>query len=150
MVVRPKSSELIYYFFLITLRPDPCLLEKSSDIISLQSFLFRRYEFNVEDGDVIMLATDGIFDNVPDSLLLEEISAKVTKEDLATSLQQCANSIALIAKSLSQDPNFLSPFAKNARDNGFVMSGGKEDDITILLAAVKISPEGRSRFSDSV
>ena len=95
----------------------------------------------MEDGDVIMLATDGIFDNVPDSLLLAEISSKVTEEDLASSLQQCANSIALIARSLSQDPNFLSPFAKNARANGFAMSGGKEDDITVLLAAVKIGDD---------
>ena len=38
-----------------------------------------------------------------------------------------------------QDPNFLSPFAKNARANGLGnIKGGKEDDITVLLAAVKI------------
>ena len=37
-----------------------------------------RYEFAVEDGDVIMLATDGVFDNVPDSLLLSEITEKVS------------------------------------------------------------------------
>ena len=106
------------------------------------SHFFLRYEFNVEDGDVIMLATDGIFDNVPDHLLVSEISSKVTEGgDLASSLQQCANSIALIARSLSQDPDFLSPFAKNARANGFAMSGGKEDDITVLLAAVRIGGE---------
>ncbi len=102
-----------------------------------------RYEFNVEDGDVIMLATDGIFDNVPDSLLLAEISRTVASpaaDDLAVRLQHCANSIALMARKMSQDPHFLSPFAKNARSNGFHgMSGGKEDDITILLAAVRIS-----------
>lgn len=34
-----------------------------------------RYEFNVQDGDVIIMATDGIFDNVPDSILVAEISA---------------------------------------------------------------------------
>ncbi|TRY75058.1 hypothetical protein TCAL_01280 [Tigriopus californicus] len=94
-----------------------------------------------------MLATDGIFDNVPDSLLVDEISAKVSSPDLVAPshdeltarLQQCANSIALIARKLSQDPDFLSPFAQNARANGFRMSGGKEDDITVLLAAVRIS-----------
>ena len=30
-----------------------------------------QYAFSVEDGDVILLATDGIFDNVPDRLLVE-------------------------------------------------------------------------------
>ena len=37
-----------------------------------------------------------------------------------------------------QDPHFLSPFAKNATANGFHMLGGKEDDITVLLAAVRL------------
>jgi protein phosphatase PTC7 len=54
--------------------------------------------------------------------------------------QACANSIALIARKLSQDPSFLSPFARSARANGFRdVVGGKEDDITVLLAAVRLS-----------
>ena len=85
-----------------------------------------RYEFNVEDGDVIMLATDGIFDNVPTSLLVDQISSNIDHgtlsacgsgsrctdeeyaracEDVALKLQQCANSIALIARKLSQVRN---------------------------------------------
>ena len=32
-----------------------------------------QYEFSVEDGDVILMATDGIFDNVPDRLLVQEM-----------------------------------------------------------------------------
>ena len=182
----------------------------------------------MEDGDVIMLATDGIFDNVPDSILVDEISSRIVfsssnsessndeesrrrsskkadkgysdsgyssdselsssssssstsadaavlssrlsstsldeavlsratsskssassstsdeasaivdDSDLSWRLQQCANSIALMARKLSQDPDFLSPFAQNARANGFNMSGGKEDDITVLLAAVRL------------
>ena len=39
----------------------------------MENFLFR-YEFHVQDGDVIIMATDGIFDNVPDSLLVAEIN----------------------------------------------------------------------------
>lgn len=101
----------------------------------LHRLLLSRYEFPVEDGDVIMLATDGIFDNVPDSLLVEQMSTLSGCTD-ASQLQQCANSIAMIARKLSQDVDFLSPFAQNARANGFFMSGGKEDDITVLLATV--------------
>ena len=37
-----------------------------------------RYEFSVEDGDVILLATDGVFDNVPDSVLVKEIGSLQT------------------------------------------------------------------------
>ena len=63
--------------------------------------------------------------------------------------QACANSIALIARKLSQDPNFLSPFARSARSNGFHdVVGGKEDDITVLLAAVRLGASPSSCSSD--
>ena len=59
----------------------------------------------------------------------------------ASKVQACANSIALIARSLSRDENFLSPFAKNARASGFKgVMGGKEDDVTVILAAVNYNP----------
>ena len=64
-------------------------------------------------------------------------------------IQACANSIALIARRLSQDPDFLSPFARSARSNGFHdVLGGKEDDITVLLATVRLSggASGHSRL----
>ena len=55
----------------------------------------------------------------------------------ASAVQACANSIALIARSLSRDDRYLSPFAKNARASGFKnVLGGKEDDVTVILAAV--------------
>ena len=63
--------------------------------------------------------------------------------------QACANSIALIARKLSQDENFLSPFAKNARANGFGnVAGGKVDDVTVVLAAVSLN-ENKSLGSSS-
>ena len=141
-----KSFEQTHFFntpFQLSLPPQ----ELASDVLNDHPESADRYEFNVEDGDVILLATDGIFDNVPDSLLVEEITSKMASsdskstsaEELSAKLQQAANSIALIARKLSQDPDFLSPFAQNARANGYNMSGGKEDDITVLLAAVKLS-----------
>nr|CAD7404879.1 unnamed protein product [Timema cristinae] len=91
--------------------------------------------FTVEDGDVILLATDGVFDNVPDHLLLSEL-CKVEGERDPVKLQGVANAIALMARSLAFDSTFMSPFAKNARENGINTLGGKPDDITVLLATV--------------
>jgi len=132
--------------------------EMASDVLTDQPEAADAYEFPVEDGDVILLATDGVFDNVPTALLVDQISSSVENgqtaassnvpsfakgcEELAVRLQMAANSIALIARKLSQDPNFLSPFAKNARAAGHHgVAGGKEDDITILLAAVRVGRE---------
>ncbi|XP_047003031.1 protein phosphatase PTC7 homolog [Schistocerca americana] len=93
--------------------------------------------FPVEDGDVILLATDGVFDNVPDQLLLAEL-CKIQGESDPLKIQGVANSIALMARALAFDSNFLSPFAQNARHNGIEAIGGKPDDITVLLATVTI------------
>jgi protein phosphatase PTC7 len=53
-------------------------------------------------------------------------------------LQRCANSIALMARRLSRDPQFLSPFCVNALAAGIEAEGGKPDDITLLLATVSL------------
>jgi protein phosphatase PTC7 len=142
----------------------------AADVLSDAPESADRYEFSVEDGDVIVLATDGVFDNIPDSLLVAEIGALQTGSSTPDPariqviqhldptyvlhnianrslicLQACANSIALIARKLSQDESFLSPFAKNARTSGFFnVSGGKEDDVTVILAAVSLKDSERT------
>lgn len=65
-----------------------------------------QYAFSVEDGDVILLATDGIFDNVPDRLLVEEMD-KVQHCKDEVILQQSANTIALMARRLSRDSQVM-------------------------------------------
>jgi len=131
-----RSSEQQHYFntpFQLSLPPS----EMASDVLSDRPEAADRYEFNVEDGDVILLATDGVFDNVPDALLVEQISSIKGCTDDLVKIQQCCNSLAFLARQLSRDENFLSPFAKNARRSGYAdVSGGKEDDVTVLLAAV--------------
>jgi len=74
-------------------------------------------EFSVEDGDVILVATDGVFDNVPESELVSELKRAQGLVD-PTQLQAVADSIAWMARTLSFDSEFMSPFAKNARQNG--------------------------------
>lgn len=78
--------------------------------------------FAVEDGDVILLATDGVFDNVPDSLLISELCRVQGERDLVK-IQTVANTIALMARKLAFDQRFMSPFAKSARENGIYTVG---------------------------
>lgn len=53
---------------------------------------------------------------MPKKLLLETLK-EVEGERDAVKLQMTANSIALMARSLSFDSDFMSPFAINARKN---------------------------------
>ncbi|XP_071445837.1 protein phosphatase PTC7 homolog [Hetaerina americana] len=131
-----RSEEQIHYFntpFQLSLAPP----QHSGLVLSDRPEAADTSEFQVEDGDVILVATDGVFDNVPPSLLLVEL-AKVQGEKDPFRLQGTANTIALMARSLAFDAHFLSPFARRARENGIDATGGKPDDITVLLATVAL------------
>lgn len=90
--------------------------------------------FDVQLGDIILTATDGLFDNMPDYMILQEL--KKLKNSNYESIQQTARSIAEQAHELAYDPTYMSPFAQFACDNGLNVRGGKPDDITVLLSIV--------------
>lgn len=129
-----RSLEQQHYFntpFQLSLPPpdqDGVVLSDSPDAANTS-------DFPVEDGDVIMLGTDGIFDNLPDALIVAELHGLEGVRDVVR-LQQAANSLALQARTLSFDADYLSPFSINARKNGINARGGKPDDITVILATV--------------
>lgn len=80
--------------------------------------------FHVEDGDVILLATDGVFDNVPQHMLLTELNSLQGERDLVQ-IQKVANSIALMARCLAFDRNHNSPFTTAARKHGIHALGNE-------------------------
>jgi hypothetical protein len=49
--------------------------------------------------------------------------------------------IADLAYSNSKDRNFVSPFEKKAKQNGKKFKGGKQDDITVIVAQIAQSCE---------
>jgi protein phosphatase PTC7 len=91
--------------------------------------------FGVCEGDIILVATDGLFDNLPTQLIEKEFSHFGPEVDL-NELQRVCNSLALQARRLAFDPEFVSPFAKKAISHGYRCNGGKPDDITVILSLV--------------
>ncbi|CAF1036725.1 unnamed protein product [Brachionus calyciflorus] len=90
--------------------------------------------FQLLEGDFIVMATDGLWDNLSESHLLLKIAN--IKDCFKEDMQQAARNIASFAAELSQDPDYMSPFAISARKHGLNFRGGKPDDITVLLARV--------------
>ncbi|KAK7087157.1 protein phosphatase PTC7 homolog [Littorina saxatilis] len=91
--------------------------------------------FKVEDGDVIVLGTDGLFDNLSEDMILGYVSSNL-KDNREESVQKTASTIAESAYHLSVDPEYMSPFALSAIDAGIELTGGKPDDITCIMARV--------------
>ncbi|XP_020210966.1 probable protein phosphatase 2C 26 isoform X1 [Cajanus cajan] len=94
---------------------------------------------NVEliEGDTIVMGSDGLFDNVFDHEIIPTI---VRYKDVAEALANLASSHAM-------DSNFDSPYSLEARSRGFEpplwkkilgmkLTGGKLDDITVLVGQV--------------
>lgn len=92
-------------------------------------------QFVMERGDIVILATDGVYDNVSEEMLLHTLSPASGIAD-AVKLQMYANSVALMARSLSFNPNHDSPFSQHAKRHNIDAPGGKPDDITVILASV--------------
>jgi protein phosphatase PTC7 len=105
----------------------------------------------LEAGDVIVMGTDGLWDNVS----IEDILAIVRGEN---NVERFAALLGELAVSHSQDPEYDSPYAIEARKQGYELSffekiaaakltegglqlgqisGGKMDDITILVGEVE-------------
>ncbi|XP_074642148.1 protein phosphatase PTC7 homolog isoform X1 [Tubulanus polymorphus] len=91
--------------------------------------------FPVEEGDIIVLGTDGLFDNLTDEMIIEHLRSHKTNS--LSTIQNAANGLVNMAVTKSYDPEYISPFCIAARDAGINCLGGKPDDITVLLASVQ-------------
>lgn len=83
----------------------------------------------VLEGDLIILATDGLFDNVDEDVLLDIVSAE-------PELEAMTKQLVAKAYELSLDRSRDSPFARLAKENDLLWGGGIPDDITIIAARV--------------
>eukprot|EP00923_Selenidium_pygospionis_P020557 GHVN01035495.1.p1 GENE.GHVN01035495.1~~GHVN01035495.1.p1 ORF type:complete len:762 (-),score=174.03 GHVN01035495.1:1859-4144(-) len=110
------------------------------------------HTFQVKEGDLILLGTDGVFDNLFDheiaaitNLALSPFEAWLLHDPNAlTPASSVAIAIAEAAAFRSRDPWAKTPFMANARRNGTTYRGGKLDDITCVASWVTRA----SMFSD--
>jgi len=103
----------------------------------------------VRPGDILVLATDGLFDNVDEEALLDLIEGLLTEgSGTGASPQQLADAIAARAKELSLDKSVDSPFAILAKDNDILWGGGRPDDITVLVSHILDRADARAPPTD--
>ncbi|CAB3402426.1 unnamed protein product [Caenorhabditis bovis] len=128
-----KSREQVHYFnapFQLTLPP-----EGYQGFIGDNPDMADRDELAVKKGDIILLATDGVWDNLSDHHVLEQLK---TLDEGKRNVQEVCNALALTARRLAFDSKHNSPFAMKAREHGFSAPGGKPDDITLTAKPDKV------------
>lgn len=109
----------------------PYQIERGDD----PSLLLESYEIALNDGDVIVTATDGLFDNLYD----HEI-ASIIQNSLQSGLgpKEMATLLAEKAQERGKSTSGTSPFSDAARAAGYnTYIGGKLDDVTVIVSLVK-------------
>lgn len=89
---------------------------------------------NVEEGDMVVLGSDGLWDNVFESEIVEILNNEEFSEELDPT--RAANLIATKAHECAVSATVDSPFAVNAQKHDIPFSGGKIDDITVLVCKI--------------
>uniref|UniRef100_A0A2N9GI58 Protein phosphatase n=1 Tax=Fagus sylvatica TaxID=28930 RepID=A0A2N9GI58_FAGSY len=90
-------------------------------------------KIEVVPGDIIVLGTDGLLDNMWPEEIEDEIKLGTLE---CVNPEQLAWNIAELALDNSMDKNFFSPFAKAAELAGKERMGGKIDDITVVVGHI--------------
>jgi len=89
------------------------------------------YEVAAEAGDLVLLFTDGLSDNLHEHEILE-----IVDRGALASPEGLAEALATAASVRSLDPKADVPFSEACRRKGFAPHGGKPDDITVVAAWV--------------
>jgi len=111
------------------------------------------FDIEVEEGDLILLYSDGVEDNLHDAEVLDLCDHCLSPyaAHVLGLPQKAVTSASLVARALgsaaflrSLDPTAKTPFRDQARKHGWPTSwcrGGKEDDITCVAAWVQHAAE---------
>ena len=88
------------------------------------------FSHSIKAGDLIVMGSDGVFDNLHDAMIWMLVNTG------SVSTQEMADMIVNAAYKLSLDSKYSSPFAVAAKKNGVKFLGGKNDDISVIVAKV--------------
>ncbi|KAK9071026.1 hypothetical protein SSX86_009594 [Deinandra increscens subsp. villosa] len=120
-----KSSPLLHGFHFAS------QVEESDDPLQL----VEEYLIELEVGDIVVSATDGLFDNVYE----REVTMIVSKSlQAGMKPQEIANILATRAQEVGKSAYVRSPFSDAAQAAGYTgYAGGKPDNVAVIVSLVE-------------
>ncbi|KAJ8754843.1 hypothetical protein K2173_015355 [Erythroxylum novogranatense] len=102
---------------------------------SLQLGTFYRYKIDLDEGDIIITATKGLFDNLYEQEICSIVSLSL---QAGLRLQEVAELLAARAQEIGKSATARTPFADIAQAAGYVgYTGGKLDDVTVIVSLLQ-------------
>jgi serine/threonine protein phosphatase PrpC len=90
----------------------------------------QHYTIPIQEGDIVVVGSDGLFDNVFDEQILEIINSESDAQKIADALLNKAREVA------EETESGASPFQERAVREGYYYQGGKADDMTVVIGIV--------------
>ena len=96
----------------------------------------QEYTLKIQRGDIIIMGSDGLFDNVFDEDILDIVNSFESKKRFNPQL--VSDALLNRAREVAEDSRArYSPFQERAKEEGFYYQGGKMDDTTVLVSMIK-------------
>jgi len=93
----------------------------------------KTYSIQLEEGDLLVIGSDGLFDNMAAHSIT---SITVPSKGKEKSCSELATAIAQKAYDISINSRNSTPFEKEAQKQGKSWRGGKQDDVTVIVGLV--------------
>eukprot|EP00440_Ansanella_granifera_P001928 gb/GFBE01002086.1/.p1 GENE.gb/GFBE01002086.1/~~gb/GFBE01002086.1/.p1 ORF type:complete len:714 (+),score=138.80 gb/GFBE01002086.1/:1-2142(+) len=149
VIARSKEQQHSFNFPYQLMRLPPALLRRVPKGRKLDTSAdCDTYRVQLCEGDLILLYSDGLVDNLHEAEILDVVNSLLHRElqqDSRGSFGMCdsliapatiAKSLALAAQKRSLDPEAEVPFSLASTLHGVQSQGGKQDDITVVTAWV--------------
>lgn len=124
--VAVKTKEIVHYF--------ECPYQLSEDSPDRPKD-GTKLNANVQPGDVILMGSDGLFDNLSDDVILRTVASAPARASMIS------RKLVELSRTISLDVEADTPFAKLAKRAGFEGyengRGGKVDDISCVVVRCK-------------
>lgn len=92
------------------------------------------------------MGSDGLWDNLYDIKIIDLVRPFLRDVDLVADPELIAEVIASEAEKYSLQQNYMSPFAKGAREYYHDYMGGKPDDITVIVAQIMLAKKDSQKL----
>jgi len=109
------------------------------------------YTIKLHESDIVILGSDGVWDNLFDEDIVELVKSVVgdaiykKPTPLNINEQKIADAIISRARIVGGDRHADSPFQSRASHEGLYYQGGKMDDMTCLVAVIKMAEDSPDR-----
>ncbi|KAI8592050.1 phosphatase 2C-like domain-containing protein [Geranomyces variabilis] len=104
------------------------------------------FAVKIQEDDIVILGSDGMFDNVFDEDIVEIVRAVVNGRGGSVDPQRISDALLRRAREIAEDSRYASsPFQSRAIQEGMYYQGGKMDDVTVLTGVVRLSEDSPDR-----